>query len=89
MTKTQVSVAEVKQHLADLLGRVAYGKERVTITRRGKPMAMLIPVGEVKLRHLADAQGWLDEHDPTQAAIGTGPIHSHAAAATRGACAGL
>ena len=65
MTKTRVSVAEAKQHLADLLGRVAYGKERVMITRRGKPMAILVPVGhESTPRHLADARGWLESDDP-------------------------
>lgn len=45
MKHTRVNVAEAKQHLSDLLGRVAYGKETITITRRGKPMAKLVPVG--------------------------------------------
>ena len=62
--KMSVGVAEAKQHLADLLGRVAYGKERVMITRRGKPMAVLVPPDQVfGRRHLADARGWLNEHD--------------------------
>lgn len=65
MVMQRVSVAEAKQHLADLLGRVAYGKERVTITRRGKPMVVLVPPDEVYgKRHLADARGWLEEDDP-------------------------
>ena len=65
MKRVHVSVAEAKQHLADLLGRVAYGHERVTITRRGKPMAILIPPHQGEARqHLADAKGWLDDHDP-------------------------
>ncbi|MBI4341998.1 MAG: type II toxin-antitoxin system Phd/YefM family antitoxin [Candidatus Omnitrophica bacterium] len=64
MKRIHVSVAEAKQHLADLLGRVAYGHERVTITRRGKPMAILIPLDRGdEQRHLADAKGWLDEDD--------------------------
>ena len=64
MSTTRISVAQAKQHMADLLGRVAYGKERVTITRRGKPMAMLVPCEDARgKRHLADARGWLDEHD--------------------------
>jgi len=59
-----VSVAEAKQHLADLLGRVAYGKERVTITRWGKPMAVLIPPEQASARrHLAEARGWLEARD--------------------------
>lgn len=65
MAVTQVSVAEAKQHLSDLLGRVAYGKEYVTITKRGKPMAILVPPTVIRPRpHLADARGWLDDDDP-------------------------
>ena len=64
LTTSTISVAEAKQHLADLLGRVAYGKERVTITRRGRPMAVLVPPEQAGQRqHLAAAQGWLDERD--------------------------
>jgi prevent-host-death family protein len=62
---TRVSVAEAKQHLADLLGRVAYGKEWVMITRRGRPMAVLVPPDQLRgKRHVADARGWLDGRDP-------------------------
>lgn len=62
---TQISAAEAKQHLGDLLGRVAYGKERVTITRRGRPMAVLVPPDQVpRAGHLAEARGWLEDRDP-------------------------
>lgn len=65
MAMTQVSVAEARQHFSDLLGRVAYGKEYVTITKRGKPMAVLVPPAVIRQRrHLADAHGWLDADDP-------------------------
>ena len=68
---TRISVAQAKQHLADLLGRVAYGKEHVMITRRGKPMAVLVPPDQAMgKRHLADARGWLDAQDPFFARIG-------------------
>jgi prevent-host-death family protein len=61
---TRVSVAEAKRHFADLLGRVAYGKERVLIMRRSKPMAVLVPPEELKGKmHLADARGWLEAGD--------------------------
>ena len=65
MATNHVSVAEAKQHLSDLLGRVAYGKEYVTITKRGKPMAVLVPPAVIRQRpHLADARGWSDADDP-------------------------
>jgi prevent-host-death family protein len=39
---TNVGSYEAKTHLPELLARVAKG-ERVTITRHGKPVAMLVP----------------------------------------------
>ena len=64
MKGARVNVAEAKKHFSDLLGRVAYGKETITITRRSKPMAKLVPVGsEGAQPHLADVRGWLDERD--------------------------
>jgi len=38
-----LNVAEAKKQFSDLLGRVAFGGETVVITRRGKPMAKLVP----------------------------------------------
>lgn len=65
MTTAQVSVAQAKQHFSDLLGRVAYGKEHITITRRGKPMVILVPIDRGRrTSHLADARGWLEKDDP-------------------------
>jgi len=59
-----LNVAEAKKHLSDLLGSVAYGHEKVVIARRGKPLAMIVPVSEEDPRHLADARGWLEDDDP-------------------------
>ena len=39
----EVGAFEAKTHLPKLLNRVAQG-ERITITRRGKPVALLVPV---------------------------------------------
>ena len=64
MKRSTVSVAEAKKYLSDLLGRVAYARESITISRRGKPMARLVPVRpEEEMPHLADARGWLEEDD--------------------------
>jgi prevent-host-death family protein len=64
-TPQHINVAEAKKKLADLLGRVAYGKETIIITRRGRPMAKLAPVGEPDVdHHLAKARGWLSDDDP-------------------------
>ncbi len=57
-----ISVAEAKKHLSELLGRVAYGGERIVITKRGKPMAVLAPAAE-ESKHLVEAKGWLNDED--------------------------
>jgi len=71
MTEREVSVAEAKKHLSDLLGRVAYRGERITISKRGKPMAVLIPAAESESEEsLAKIEGWLDPADPFFEVIG-------------------
>ncbi len=63
--ESEVSVADAKRQFSHLLGRVAYAKERITILRRGRPMARLVPAGEEATRlRLADARGWLEGGDP-------------------------
>lgn len=63
MDEHTVSVADAKKNLSELLGKVAYGKEQIVITKRGRPMARLIPAEEPE-KHLAEVEGWLDENDP-------------------------
>jgi len=62
MTEETVNVAEAKKHFSALLGRVAFGKKHILITKRGKPMARLVPADEINL-HLCDAKGWLENDD--------------------------
>jgi prevent-host-death family protein len=60
-----VNVAEAKKRFSDLLGRVAYGGETVVITRRGRPMAKLVPHGVTgEEGSLAAVRGWLADDDP-------------------------
>jgi antitoxin YefM len=41
-----VPVREFRTHLAELLDEVADRREHVTVTRRGRPAAVLVPVDE-------------------------------------------
>ena len=67
---TAVSVANAKRGFSDLLGRVAFGGETILITRRGKPMARLVPVdGGSADRPVVSHRGWLEEDDPFFAII--------------------
>jgi len=63
MIDETVNVAEAKKHFSELLGRVAFGKKHILITKRGKPMARLVPADEVNM-HLGEVKGWLENDDP-------------------------
>lgn len=54
MAKT-VPVRDFRTHLAELLDEVADRREHVTVTRRGRPAAVLVPVDEYEaLEETAD-----------------------------------
>ena len=40
--------AHVKARLSELVGRVAYGRERIVVLRRGRPMAALVSVEDLR-----------------------------------------
>jgi len=65
MTTKNYSIVEAKKHFSEILGRVAYRGERIVISKRGKPLAMIIPsTGNPGEDHLSKVQGWLDDGDP-------------------------
>ena len=66
---SRVGVAEAKRWLSELLGRVAYRGETITIVKRGRPMARLVPVRDPGAGHLAQVKGWLDDDDPFPAVM--------------------
>lgn len=43
------SMHEARKNLTDIVGRVAYAGERITICRRNKDMAVLVPVEDAEL----------------------------------------
>lgn len=44
MTISTVNTIEAKEEFSELLSRVAHQKERIILTRRGKEIAVLIPM---------------------------------------------
>lgn len=51
-----VPVTEARERLAELVNRAAYGKERLILGRRGKPLVALVPVEDVEaLEAIEDA----------------------------------
>lgn len=57
--------SEAREAFPDLVARAAYANERVVIERRGKPMAALISVDELRLyeRLLSDYEDRMDAEE--------------------------
>lgn len=53
-----VGVRELKQHLSAYLERVARG-ERIRVTHRGRPTALLVPAQDVAGIERGVREGWL------------------------------
>jgi prevent-host-death family protein len=68
MSEIHVSIGQVKRDISDLVNRVAYRGDRVVLTSRGKPKAVLVSVEEyarLKLEQPEDEiarwRAWLAE----------------------------
>jgi len=44
-----VSTVAARRHFSDLINRVAYGKDRIVLTRRDRPLAAVVPIEDVAL----------------------------------------
>jgi prevent-host-death family protein len=63
---TQVSIGQVKRDISELVSRVTYAGERIILTSRGKPKAVLVSMDDYEqlLRsenRTNDIQGWLTQ----------------------------
>lgn len=45
----KVPASQARDNLAELISRAAYGKERIILTRRGKQLAAVVPIEDVRL----------------------------------------
>lgn len=45
----QITTAEARKHMAELLNRAAYGKERFVVTRHGKELVAIVPLEDITL----------------------------------------
>ncbi len=57
----QIPTVKARDEFSDLVNRVAYGKERVVLTRRGKPLAAVVPLEDVELLERLEDRIDLDE----------------------------
>jgi prevent-host-death family protein len=45
----QITTAEARKRMSELLNRAAYGKERFVLTRHGKELVAIVPLEDVTL----------------------------------------
>jgi len=46
---TTISTADARKNFADIVNKVAYGKESIVFTRRGQKIAALVSIDELEL----------------------------------------
>lgn len=78
MTEAEVSIGQVKRDISELVNRVAFGNERIVLTSRGKPKAVIINLADYdRLKQLTPETGlsqwqsWLAESQQLAADITT------------------
>ena len=57
----QVSTAAARKQISEVINRAAYGKERMILTRRGKQVAAVVPIEDVKLLEALEDRMDLEE----------------------------
>jgi prevent-host-death family protein len=60
-----LETTKAKDAFSDTVNRAAYGKERIILTRRGKPLAALVPMEDLEL--LDELENAADAEDVKQA----------------------
>ena len=61
MAKIYINAADAKEELAELINRVAHHKEHIILTRRGKEVAALIPIEDLKTIEENQQKNYLKE----------------------------
>ena len=62
---TTISTADARKKFADIVNKVAYGKESVILTRRGRKIAALVSIEELEL--LRQIEDYIDIEDAKKA----------------------
>lgn len=55
-----ISASEARANFNDVVNRVSYGHERVTITRNGKPAAVMVSIEDLELLERLEDAHWGD-----------------------------
>ena len=72
----KISTADARKNFADIVNKVAYGKESIILTRRGQDVAALVSIDELEL--LQQIEDYIDLEDAKKALQDSGeniPAH--------------
>ena len=56
-----ISTADARKKFANIINRVAYGKESFVLTRRGEPLAAIVSIDDLKLLQEIEEQMDIDD----------------------------
>jgi len=62
---TKISTADARKDFANIVNKVAYGKESIVLTRRGQNIAALVSIEELEL--LQQIEDYIDIEDAKKA----------------------
>ena len=65
-----ISTGEARRQFSDVLNRAAYGKERIVLTRRGKPLVAVVPIEDVEALEAIEDRIDIEEARKVLAEIG-------------------
>jgi prevent-host-death family protein len=57
----QVSTVNARKQISEVINRAAFGKERMILTRRGKEVAAVVPIEDVKVLEALEDRMDLEE----------------------------
>ena len=57
----KISAADARKKFANIINRVAYGKESFVLTRRGEPLAAIVSIDDLKLLQEIEEQMDIDD----------------------------
>jgi prevent-host-death family protein len=61
MTTTSITTADAKEEFSELLNRVTHHKERIILTRRGKEIAVIVPLEDLLTLQKSQSKNDLEE----------------------------
>lgn len=68
MSEIQISIGRVKREISQLVNRVAFGEDRIVLTSRGKPKAVIVSLEDYARIQQSDTQARMERWKKWQAA---------------------